>query len=64
MRKSHSKPSTYLKNGKPLCTTIPQDLVKSVKVLSREKEIQISQIVIEAIQDLLSKYEHHKYSQS
>ena len=64
MHKSDSKPSRYFKNGKALCTTVPQDLVKSVKVLAREKEIQIRQIVVEAIQDLLSKYERHNHSQS
>ncbi len=64
MDKSQSKPSGYFKNGKALCTTIPQDLVKSVKVLAREKEIQINQLMIEAIQDLLSKYEHYNHSQS
>ncbi len=43
--------------GKPLCTTIPTDLITSVKVLAKDKSVLISQIVVEAIEDLLTKYD-------
>jgi NRPS condensation-like uncharacterized protein len=42
--------------GKPLCTTIPLDLIRSVKVLARQESLRVNDIVIEAIEDLLIKY--------
>lgn len=45
--------------GKPLCTTIPQDLIRSVKVLAKQESLRVNEIVIEAIEDLLIKYDTH-----
>jgi len=53
----HQRSSREHIDGKPLCTTIPTDLIRSVKVLAKNKSVQISQIVVEAIQDLLIKYD-------
>jgi REP element-mobilizing transposase RayT len=39
-----------------LCTTIPVDLIRSLKNLAKKREVRICNIVIEAIQDLLIKY--------
>jgi predicted HicB family RNase H-like nuclease len=38
-------------------TTISTDLVRSIKVLAAQKGIRLNQLLEEAIQDLLKKYE-------
>lgn len=48
--------------GHPLCTTIPQHLVMSVKKLAIKKSIRISDIMAEAIEDLLIKYKRFSKS--
>ncbi len=55
-QKSRSK-LTQSGEGRCLCTTIPEDLIRSLKILALEREVRVNYIVIEAIQDLLIKYE-------
>jgi len=40
-----------------LNTTIPKDLLKSLKVLAAQEGVRINYLLREAIQDLLKKYE-------
>lgn len=40
-----------------LNTTIPKDLLKSLKVLAAQEGVRINFLLKEAIQDLLKKYE-------
>jgi len=40
-----------------LNTTIPVDLIRSLKILAAQKEARINGVLVEAIQDLLKKYE-------
>ncbi len=54
-QKSRSK-LTQSGEERCLCTTIPQDLIRSLKILAKEREVRVNYIVIEAIQDLLIKY--------
>ena len=42
---------------KCLCTTVPRDLIISLKFLAKKRGVRISYMVIEAIHDLLIKYE-------
>lgn len=41
-----------------LNTTIPIDLIRSLKILAAQKETRINGVLTEAIQDLLKKYEN------
>lgn len=43
-------------DGMTLCTTIPEDLIRSVKSLAQEESVRISDVVTEAVTDLLVKY--------
>lgn len=37
-------------------TTIPVDLIRSLKILAANKEVRLNDVLTEAIQDLLKKY--------
>jgi len=38
-------------------TTIPADLVRSLRILAAHKEVRMNDVLTEAIRDLLKKYE-------
>lgn len=40
-----------------LSTTIPQDLLLSIKVLAIKKDVCLNALIKEALEDLLNKYE-------
>jgi hypothetical protein len=37
-------------------TTIPVDMIRSLKILAANKEVRLNDVLTEAIQDLLKKY--------
>jgi hypothetical protein len=57
MYNSSLKPLRQSENEKVLCTTVPQGLIRLVKILANEKKVRLNHIIIEAIQDLLIKHE-------
>ena len=57
MQDSSLKSLRQSENEKVLCTTVPQGLIRLVKILANEKKVRLNHIIIEAIQDLLIKHE-------
>lgn len=50
MRKNAAENKSYLN------TTLPRDLIKSLKVLAAEEGVRINNLLEEAIRDILKKY--------
>jgi len=43
---------------KQICSLIPEDLFRKLKLLSARKLVSIKSLLIEALQDLIIKYEN------